>query len=180
MLPTIVSIWFQVLFHSPPGVLFTFPSRYCSAIGHQVVFSLGRWSALLPTGFLVSGGTLECSLCAWNFAYRIFTFFDGAFQRPSAIPHAPLGASATPSCRVMHIHAQRSSFHASCCSKNELATPVFCPSPLRATGHRTRLPRDTLCASLELYITRQLGLGSFPFARHYSGNRFYLSLPPAT
>ena len=53
-----VSIGFQVLFHSPPGVLFTFPSRYYSAIGHQVVFSLGGWSPLLPTGFLVSGGTL--------------------------------------------------------------------------------------------------------------------------
>ena len=25
---------FHVLFHSPPGVLFTFPSRYCFAIGH--------------------------------------------------------------------------------------------------------------------------------------------------
>ena len=24
---------FQVLFHSPPGVLFTFPSRYCFTIG---------------------------------------------------------------------------------------------------------------------------------------------------
>ena len=29
-LPPIVSTRFQVLFHSPPGVLFTFPSRYCS------------------------------------------------------------------------------------------------------------------------------------------------------
>ena len=29
-LPPIVSIQFQVLFHSPPGVLFTFPSRYYS------------------------------------------------------------------------------------------------------------------------------------------------------
>ena len=28
------------------------------AIGHQVVFSLGGWSPLLPTGFLVSCGTL--------------------------------------------------------------------------------------------------------------------------
>ena len=28
------------------------------AIGHQVVFSLGRWSSLLPAGFLVSCGTL--------------------------------------------------------------------------------------------------------------------------
>ncbi len=29
-LPLLVSIQFQILFHSPPGVLFTFPSRYCS------------------------------------------------------------------------------------------------------------------------------------------------------
>ena len=28
------------------------------AIGHQVVFSLGRWSSLLPAGFPVSCGTL--------------------------------------------------------------------------------------------------------------------------
>ena len=28
VLPLLVNIGFQVLFHSPPGVLFTFPSRY--------------------------------------------------------------------------------------------------------------------------------------------------------
>ena len=55
----LVSTRFQVLFHSPPGVLFTFPSRYCSSIGHQVVFRLGRWSSHVPTGFHVSGGTLD-------------------------------------------------------------------------------------------------------------------------
>ncbi len=33
-----MSARFQVLFHSPPGVLFTIPSRYSSAIGHQEVF----------------------------------------------------------------------------------------------------------------------------------------------
>ena len=55
----LVSTRFQVLFHSPPGVLFTFPSRYCSTIGHQVVFRLGGWSPRLPTGFLVSRGTLD-------------------------------------------------------------------------------------------------------------------------
>ena len=37
----LVNIGFQILFHSPPGVLFTFPSRYCFTIGHQVVFRLG-------------------------------------------------------------------------------------------------------------------------------------------
>ena len=54
----LVNTRFQVLFHSPPGVLFTFPSQYCSTIGHQVVFRLGGWSPRLPTGFHVSGGTL--------------------------------------------------------------------------------------------------------------------------
>ena len=34
VLSVLVGIRFQVLFHSPPGVLFTFPSRYCSTIGH--------------------------------------------------------------------------------------------------------------------------------------------------
>ena len=46
-------------FHSPPGVLFTFPSQYCFTIGHWVVFRLGWWSTRLPTGFLVSRGTLD-------------------------------------------------------------------------------------------------------------------------
>ena len=55
----LVNIWFQVLFHSVSTVLFTFPSRYCSTIGHQVVFRLGWWSPRLPTGFHVSGGTLD-------------------------------------------------------------------------------------------------------------------------
>ena len=59
VLCVLVSTRFQVLFHSPPGVLFTFPSRYCSTIGHQVVFRLGWWSTLVPTGFHVSGGTLD-------------------------------------------------------------------------------------------------------------------------
>ena len=59
-----VCMRFQVLFHSPPGVLFTFPSRYCFTIGHQVVFSLGRWSSLLPTRFHVSRGTLDPAMLA--------------------------------------------------------------------------------------------------------------------
>ena len=54
---------FQVLFHSPPGVLFTFPSRYSFAIGHRRVFSLGGWSPRLPTGFHVSRGTLDPAGC---------------------------------------------------------------------------------------------------------------------
>ena len=55
----LVSIRFQVLFHSPPGVLFTFPSQYFSTIGHQVVFRLGGWSPHLLTGFHVPADTLD-------------------------------------------------------------------------------------------------------------------------
>ena len=62
MLYVLVSIRFQVLFHSPPGVLFTFPSQYCSTIGHQVVFRLGGWAPRVPIGFHVSDGTLDTAV----------------------------------------------------------------------------------------------------------------------
>ena len=58
----LVNIGFQVLFHSPPGVLFTFPSRYFFTIGHQVVFSLMGWSPLFHTRFPVSRTTLDTTL----------------------------------------------------------------------------------------------------------------------
>jgi hypothetical protein len=58
-LPLLVGIRFQVLFHSPPGVLFTFPSQYLCTIGRLVVLSLRRWSSWIPTGFPVSRSTWE-------------------------------------------------------------------------------------------------------------------------
>jgi hypothetical protein len=42
---------FQVLFHSPPGVLFTFPSRYWFTIGRQGVLSLRGWAPQIHTEF---------------------------------------------------------------------------------------------------------------------------------
>ena len=59
VLYVLVNIWFQVLFHSVSTVLFTFPSRYFSTIGHWVVFRLGWWSTRLLCGFLVSADTLD-------------------------------------------------------------------------------------------------------------------------
>ena len=58
----LVNIGFQVLFHSPPGVLFTFPSRYYSTIDHQVVFSLMGWSPLFHTRFPVSRTTPDTTM----------------------------------------------------------------------------------------------------------------------
>ena len=63
MLYVLVNIRFQVLFHSPPGVLFTFPSQYCSTIGHRVVFRLRGWSPYVPYGFHVSADTLDTVCC---------------------------------------------------------------------------------------------------------------------
>ena len=63
-LQLLVNIGFQVLFHSPPGVLFTFPSLYCFTIGHQVVFRLGGWSLRIPTRFHVSRGTQDTARCS--------------------------------------------------------------------------------------------------------------------
>ena len=82
-LPTSVNNGFQVLFHSPPGVLFTFPSQYFSTIGHQGVFRLGGWSPRLPTGFLVSRGTLDTAACHSGFAYGAFTLFGRLSQNRS-------------------------------------------------------------------------------------------------
>ena len=55
----LVSSRFHVLFHSPPGVLFTFPSRYCCAIGHTGVLSLTRWSSRIHTEFHVLRATRD-------------------------------------------------------------------------------------------------------------------------
>ncbi len=77
----LVGIRFQVLFHSPLGVLFTFPSRYWFTIGHQQVFSLGGWSPRIPTGFLVSRGTWEPDpRSPAPLPYRTVTFCGAPFQ----------------------------------------------------------------------------------------------------
>jgi len=58
-LPLLVGTRFHVLFHSPPGVLFTFPSRYWFAIGHAGVFSLTRWFSQIHTGFPLPRATRD-------------------------------------------------------------------------------------------------------------------------
>src|SRR6195952_4971890 len=49
------AFWFQVLFHSPPGVLFTFPSRYWFAIGGQECLALEGGPPGFPQGFSCPG-----------------------------------------------------------------------------------------------------------------------------
>src|SRR5690606_23617106 len=64
-----VCMRFQDLFHSPPGVLFAFPSRYLFTIGRLRVFSLGGWSPHLQTGFLVSRPTYRALSSTEDFSH---------------------------------------------------------------------------------------------------------------
>ena len=60
VLRLLVGIRFQVLFTPLPRFFSPFPHG-TSSIGRSVVFRLGWWSTLLPTGFLVPRGTLDPS-----------------------------------------------------------------------------------------------------------------------
>ena len=104
-LPRLVGTRFQVLFHSPPGVLFTFPSRYLSAIGHQVVFRLSGWSRQIHTGFLgpratwdtdqkcspfrLQGCYLLCRPFPWPSTRTNISYFLWIRQNPLTCPTTP-------------------------------------------------------------------------------------------
>ncbi len=91
VLPPIIDIWFQVLFHSLSRVLFTFPSRYSFTIGHQVVFSLIQWSGQILTEFLVLRDTWECN-------YRALSYFKLRDYNPlwSHFPERSFNMTAGP------------------------------------------------------------------------------------
>ena len=96
-LPQLVGTRFQVLFHSPPGVLFTFPSRYWFAIGRRRILSLRRWSSRIPTGFHVPRSTwvpYPGSLCPS--VYGTLTLFG----RPSQAVRLELGLITPRSVRT--------------------------------------------------------------------------------
>ena len=67
----LVSIGFQVLFHSPPGVLFTFPSRYYTL--SVMVLPL---SHRIPRVLWYSGYTSPSR----RFAYEALTLYGSTFQ----------------------------------------------------------------------------------------------------
>ena len=76
------------LFHSPLGVLFTFPSRYSCTIGHQGVFGLGGWSPHVQTGFHVPRPTRRPHA---HHAYGTVTRSGRPFQGRSASSRRAIG-----------------------------------------------------------------------------------------
>jgi hypothetical protein len=111
----IVSTWFQALFHSPPGVLFTFPSRYLSAIGHRVVFRLNGWSRQIHSEFHELAATWDTTTDRWRvFAYGDLTLYARPFQNRSTNPHTfLLSARAAAQARWSHNpqHATPAGYH---------------------------------------------------------------------
>ena len=86
VLPQLVDTGFQVLFHSPPGVLFTFPSQYFFAIGHQGIFRLGGWSLRLPSGFHVSRCTLDTTV-GLQVSYTRLSLSLACFPKTILLPY---------------------------------------------------------------------------------------------
>ncbi len=64
-----------------------------SSIGHWVVFSLAGWSPLLPTGFLVSRGTLGPAAC-------LLPLLTGLSPSPAGLPR-PFCSALLGSCRPL-------------------------------------------------------------------------------
>ena len=80
VLSQLISIRFQVLFHSPPGVLFNFPSRYYSLSVTWSYLALGD----PPPSFTPDS---SCPVLLWihprlvkYFAYGTLTLFGPTFQ----------------------------------------------------------------------------------------------------
>ena len=71
------------LFHSPLGVLFTFPSRYWYAIGDQGYLALEGGPPGFPQGFPCPVVLRKFAKSPFPFAYGAFTLYGGPSQVPS-------------------------------------------------------------------------------------------------
>ena len=72
------------LFHSPSGVLFTFPSRYWFTIGGQEYLALEGGPPRFPQDFTCPVVLNNIVRSPTRFAYRTITFFGRPFQVHSA------------------------------------------------------------------------------------------------
>ena len=97
VLPQFVNTGFQVLFHSPPGVLFTFPSQYYALSVTKEYLALEGGPSDFPQGFscLV---VLWIPLAAYHFPVRGFHSLRPDFPDSSGNDSAHLLRSLTPAC----------------------------------------------------------------------------------
>ena len=81
--PQLVNIWFQVLFHSPPGVLFTFPSQYYALSVTKEYLALRGGPRVFSQGSTCLD-LLWIPPCQLAFAYGAFTLSGRLSQNRSA------------------------------------------------------------------------------------------------
>ena len=95
VVPQLVNTGFQVLFHSPPGVLFTVPSQYSALSVTEEYLALGGGPPIFPQGFscLV---VLWIPLAAVAFRIRGFHPLWPAFPKPFFYPTSSRIAVRTP------------------------------------------------------------------------------------
>ena len=97
MLPQLIDTGFQVLFHSPPGVLFTFPSQYSALSVTKEYLALGGGPPCFPQGF--SCPVVLWILPAWSgLRLRGFHPLWLAFPKPFCCPFHCVWQSTTPGC----------------------------------------------------------------------------------
>ena len=95
--PQLVNTGFQVLFHSPPGVLFTFPSQYYALSVTEEYLALGGGPPDFPQGSTCLV-VLWILLAAFRFRLRGFHPLSLAFPKPFAYRTAHSLQSVTPVC----------------------------------------------------------------------------------
>ena len=93
VLSVLVSIGFQVLFHSPPGVLFTFPSQYCSLSVTREYLGLEDGPPMFPPGFTCPA-VLWIQLAAFSFRLRDYHSLWCA---------VPCTSAKIPQCRLLSV-----------------------------------------------------------------------------
>src|SRR5688500_18845579 len=77
---------FQVLFHSPPGVLFTFPSRYWFAIGGTECLAFGGCPPEFPQVFscpAVLGESSVADALTLRVCHPLWSYFPVQFTSPA-------------------------------------------------------------------------------------------------
>ena len=98
--PQLVNTGFQVLFHSPPGVLFTFPSQYYALSVTKEYLALRGGPRSFPQGF-------SCLVVLWillgYFRLRIRGFHPlwPAFPGRSPVLHNPTSQSEPQDARIL-------------------------------------------------------------------------------
>jgi hypothetical protein len=106
----LVCDWFQDLFHSPPGVLFSFRSRYSCTIGLSGVFRLGAWSPRIHAQFLepcVTQDTAQPALLRIRAYHPLQGTFPGASARAAGLKRGPTTPESKPSGLASSVFARR-------------------------------------------------------------------------